>query len=209
MAYDTLRYDVADTGVATITLDQPENRNALSHELLAELIAAYEAARDDDQVRCVILTSSHDRVFSSGANLGGFAADVPLVHKHFGFTGLLPRLFALIAGLPKPTICAANGHVLAGALGIALACDLVVAREGAEFGTYARGRPRKVGGGRREGSALGRTICEFIARDVNVSGNPDQLHFGGDAEYALDPAHYGEDTGRRSRKSSRTDGFYH
>ena len=135
MAYDTLRYDVAETGVATITLDQPENRNALSHELLAELIAAYEAARDDDQVRCVILTSSHDRVFSSGANLGGFAADVPLVHKHFGFTGLLPRLFALIAGLPKPTICAANGHVLAGALGIALACDLVIASETAEFGT--------------------------------------------------------------------------
>jgi enoyl-CoA hydratase len=135
LAYDTLRYDVAETGVATITLDQPENRNALSHELLAELIAAYEAARDDDQVRCVILTSSHDRVFSSGANLGGFAADVPLVHKHFGFTGLLPRLFALIAGLPKPTICAANGHVLAGALGIALACDLVIASETAEFGT--------------------------------------------------------------------------
>ena len=100
MSYVTLRYDVADTGVATITLDQPENRNALSRELLGELIAAYEAARDDDAVRCVILTSSHDRVFSSGANLGGFAADVPLVHKHFGFTGLLPRLFELIAGLP-------------------------------------------------------------------------------------------------------------
>jgi enoyl-CoA hydratase len=135
LSYDTLRYDVAETGVATITLDQPENRNALSHELLGELIAAYEAARDDDEVRCVILTSSHDRVFSSGANLGGFAADVPLVHKHFAFTGLLPRLFELIAGLPKPTICAANGHVLAGALGIALACDLVIASEAAEFGT--------------------------------------------------------------------------
>jgi enoyl-CoA hydratase len=135
LSYETLRYDVADTGVATITLDQPENRNALSPELLGELIGAYEAARDDDDVRCVVLTSSHDRVFSSGANLGGFAADVPLVHKHFGFTGRLPRLFELIAGLPKPTICAANGHVLAGALGIALACDLVIASEAAEFGT--------------------------------------------------------------------------
>jgi len=135
LSYETLRYDVDDTGVATITLDQPENRNALSHELLGELIGAYETARDDDDVRCVVLTSSHDRVFSSGANLGGFAADVPLVHKHFEFTGLLPRLFELIAGLPKPTICAANGHVLAGALGIALACDLVIASEAAEFGT--------------------------------------------------------------------------
>src|SRR5437764_2452958 len=133
MAYETLRYDVAD-GVATIALDQPDTRNALSDQLLGELIAAFEAARDDDGVRCVVLTSSHERVFSSGANLGGFSADVPLVHKHFG-TARFPRLFRLIGELGKPTICAANGHVLAGALGIALACDLVVAREGAEFGT--------------------------------------------------------------------------
>jgi enoyl-CoA hydratase/carnithine racemase len=120
--------------VATITLDQPDTRNALSDELLGELIAAFETARDDEAVRCVVLTSSHDKVFSSGANLGGFAADVPLVQKHFG-TERFPRLFRLIGELGKPTICAANGHVLAGALGIALACDLIVAREGAEFGT--------------------------------------------------------------------------
>ena len=134
MSYETLRYEAAESGVATITLDQPDTRNALSDELLGELIDALTAARDDEAVRCVVLTSSHDRVFSSGANLGGFAAEVPLVHKHFG-TEKFPRLFRLIGELGKPTICAANGHVLAGALGIALACDLIVAREGAEFGT--------------------------------------------------------------------------
>src|SRR5919204_2662381 len=134
MAYETLRYEVADTGVATITLDQPDTRNALSDQLLGELIAAFEAARDDEAVRCVVLTSSHERVFSSGANLGGFAAEVPLVHKHLG-TERFPRLFRLIGELGKPTLCAANGHVLAGALGIALACDLIVAKETAEFGT--------------------------------------------------------------------------
>jgi enoyl-CoA hydratase/carnithine racemase len=132
--YETVRWELAETGVATITLDQPDTRNALSDELLGDLTAAFEAARDDDAVRCVVLTSSHDKVFSSGANLGGFAADVPLVHKHFG-TERFPRLFRLIGELGKPTICAANGHVLAGALGIALACDLIVARENAEFGT--------------------------------------------------------------------------
>ena len=85
-------------------------------------------------MRCVVLRSSHEKTFSSGANLGGFAAEVPLVHKHFGaerFVGL----FKLIGELGKPTICAARGHVLAGALGIALACDLIVASEGASFGT--------------------------------------------------------------------------
>jgi len=82
----------------------------------------------------VVLTSSHETTFSSGANLGGFAADVPLIHRYLG-TARFPQLFRLIGELGKPTICAANGHVLAGALGIALACDLIVAKETATFGT--------------------------------------------------------------------------
>jgi 3-hydroxypropionyl-coenzyme A dehydratase len=134
MPYSTLRYELSDSGVATIALDQPDTRNALSDALLDDLIAALEAARDDPATRCVVLTSTHERVWSAGANLGGFAAEVPLVHKHFGTTRF-PRLFRLIGELGKPTICAANGHVLAGALGIALACDLIVAREGVRFGT--------------------------------------------------------------------------
>ena len=128
-----VRYE-ADGGVATITLDHPETRNALSDELLDDLIAAFEAARADDAVRCVVLTSSHEKVFSSGGNLAGFAAEVPLAHKHRGIERF-PRLFRLIGELGKPTLCAANGHVLAGALGLALACDLIVAREGVRFGT--------------------------------------------------------------------------
>ena len=134
MGYETLRYDVAATGVATIALDQPETRNALSDRMLDDLLAALTAARDDDAVRCVVLTSTHETVFSSGGDLAGFAADVPLVLKHAA-TERFPRLFQLIGELGKPTICAANGHVLAGALGLALACDLIVAKEGATFGT--------------------------------------------------------------------------
>ena len=134
MSYDTLRYDVAESGVATIALDQPETRNALSDALLSELIAALEAARDDERVRCLVLTSTHERVFSSGGNLAGFAAEAPLAHKHFA-SERFPDAFRLLGGLGKPSICAASGHVLAGALGLALACDLIVAREDARFGT--------------------------------------------------------------------------
>ena len=134
MPYETILYEVRDDGVARVTLNTPDNRNALSNQLMDELLAALESARDDDGVRCLVLTSSHDRVFSAGASLDQFAAEVPLVHKHFG-TERLPRLFKTIMQLGKPTICAANGHVLAGALGVALACDLIVAKDTATFGT--------------------------------------------------------------------------
>jgi enoyl-CoA hydratase len=134
MSYETVKYEVAPSGVATIALDQPETRNALSDQVLDDLLAAFTAARDDEAVRCVVLTSTHEKVFSSGGNLAGFAEGVPLIHKHLG-TDRFPRLFQLIGELGKPSICAANGHVLAGGLGLALACDLIVAREGVTFGT--------------------------------------------------------------------------
>ncbi len=129
-----VRLDVGDDGVATITLDQPDTRNALSDEVLDGLLASFTAARDDERVRVVVLASSHPTVFSAGGNLAGFAADVALIHKHQGIARF-PALFELIGTLGKPTICAAGGHVLAGALGVALACDLVIAKESASFGT--------------------------------------------------------------------------
>jgi enoyl-CoA hydratase len=123
--YASLRYEVTGA-VATIALDDPDTRNALSDALLGELLAALEAARDDRGVRCVVLASTHPTTFSSGGDLANFAtAD----------TTLFPRAFTLIAELGKPVICAAGGHVLAGALGLALACDLVIASERATFGT--------------------------------------------------------------------------
>jgi enoyl-CoA hydratase len=134
MSYSTLLYDVADNGVATISLNTPETRNALSDELLDDLLGALAQAKADDAVRCVVLTSTHDKVFSSGGNLAGFASEVPLIHKHFGI-GRFPGLFSAFGELGKPSICAANGHVLAGALGVALACDLIVAKDTARFGT--------------------------------------------------------------------------
>ncbi|HEY2638070.1 MAG TPA: enoyl-CoA hydratase/isomerase family protein, partial [Solirubrobacteraceae bacterium] len=135
MDLETVAYAAdPETKVARIALDHPDTRNALSDQLLDDLLTAFAAAKADDDVRAVVLTSTHDKVFSSGGNLSGFAADVPLVHKHAAIERF-PRLFREIGLLGKPTLCAANGHVLAGALGVALACDLIVAREGVTFGT--------------------------------------------------------------------------
>jgi enoyl-CoA hydratase/carnithine racemase len=131
--YELVKYEVA-AGVATVTLDNPEKRNMLSGQMLAELVDAVRSARDDDEVRAVVLTGSGDKAFCAGADLGGFAADVPLVAKHFA-SDLFLEFFRLMPRLGKPSLCAVNGHVLAGGMGLALSCDLVIAKEGATFGT--------------------------------------------------------------------------
>jgi enoyl-CoA hydratase len=133
VAEQLVLYEV-EGGVATVTLNDPETRNSLSPPLLDGLLNALRDARDDDAVRCVVLASSHDKVFSSGANLGAFNADAPLIDRHRGSQRFV-EVFRALGELGKPSIVAANGHVLAGSLGIALACDLIVAAEGAGFGT--------------------------------------------------------------------------
>ena len=132
-AYEQLLYEVSD-GVATLTLNRPEQRNALSTQMLGELVDAVKRAGADDDVRALVLTGSGEKVFCAGADLGGFAADVPLTEKHFA-NDLFLEFFRTMPKLGKPTLCAANGHVLAGGLGLALSCDLLIAKEGITFGT--------------------------------------------------------------------------
>ncbi len=131
--YELVSYEV-DDGVATVTLNNPEKRNMLSGQMLFELVDAMKAVRDSDDVGAVVLTGAGEKAFCAGADLGGFAADVPLIAKHFATERLL-EFFRLMPRLGKPSLCAVNGHVLAGGIGLALSCDLVIAKEGATFGT--------------------------------------------------------------------------
>lgn len=131
--FEKVAYEVS-AGIATVTLNDPEKRNMLSAQMLAELVAAVKLARDDEAVRAVVLTGAGEKAFCAGADLGGFAAEAPLVAKHFA-SDLFLEYFRLMPRLGKPSLCAVNGHVLAGGIGIALSCDLVIAREGAGFGT--------------------------------------------------------------------------
>ncbi|GAA1669057.1 enoyl-CoA hydratase [Citricoccus zhacaiensis] len=128
----TIRYDVRGA-VATITLDDPSTRNALGDETLDQLLAALETARDDGAIRVVVLRSADPKVFSSGGNLKAFTDDRPVVDKYAGLDRF-PRLYRLLGGLGKPVVCAAEGDVLAGSFGLALACDFIVAVDGVRFG---------------------------------------------------------------------------
>ena len=134
MPTDTVLYDVAQNGVASITLNDPDTRNALSPELLGGLITAFERARDEERVRCVVLGPRTRRRSPRARAWEGSRPTRRSCDKHFGSEQFV-ALFKLIGELGKPTVCAVRGHVLAGALGIALACDLILASERATFGT--------------------------------------------------------------------------
>jgi enoyl-CoA hydratase/carnithine racemase len=123
----------ADGLVAYLTLNDPGRRNALSDALLDQLTALLRRAESDAEVRVVVLTSSHPRVFSSGGNLDAFADERATIAKYAGLDRF-STLYRTLTGIAKPVVCAANGDVLAGALGIALACDLVIAKESIRLG---------------------------------------------------------------------------
>jgi enoyl-CoA hydratase len=122
-----------DGQAAYLTLNDPARRNALSDPLLDQLDELLRRAASEPRVRVIVLTSSHPRVFSSGGNLDAFADDRATIAKYAGLSRF-PTLYRTLTGIEKPVVCAANGDVLAGALGIALACDLVIAKESTRLG---------------------------------------------------------------------------
>jgi enoyl-CoA hydratase/carnithine racemase len=126
-------YEVAD-GIATITLNRPEQRNPLGATTLRELREAILAARDAADVRALIVTGAGDKAFSAGADLSSVHAEATEVDKHLGRAEFV-ELFTTMERVGKPIVACVNGHALAGGFGLAMACDLVVAAETATFGT--------------------------------------------------------------------------
>ncbi len=133
MAYESVLYDVSG-GVATITINRPERRNALSWQVMTELRDAFEVAKDDHDVHVVVLTGAGDKAFCAGADLTGMAADAGWADLHDA-RGELARLFRAMWELGKPIIARVRGYALAGGFGLCLACDLVIAADDAQFGT--------------------------------------------------------------------------
>lgn len=118
-----------DNGIAAITLNRPEHRNAVNLEMCAAMVATLRRFESDPLARVGVLTGA-GKVFSAGADLKAFAAgDGPRIADHEGgFGGFVryPRT--------KPIVAAVNGHALAGGLEMMLACELAVASRTALFG---------------------------------------------------------------------------
>ena len=126
-------YDV-DRGVARITINRPEARNALSQEVMLGLLDAFERARRDDAVRVLVLTGAGDKAFCAGGDLGGRALQQGFLDRHHD-RRTFADLFRRMNALGKPILARVRGHCLAGGFGLALGCDLVVASDDASFGT--------------------------------------------------------------------------
>ena len=129
----TVLYHV-DGGVARITLNRPEKRNALNEELIAALKDALRRAHDEDDVHAVILSGA-GADFCSGADLAALQRiSSASVEENLEDARSLMELFVLMRELRVPVIAAVRGRALAGGCGLALACDMVLAARSARFG---------------------------------------------------------------------------
>lgn len=122
---DTAVTRTVDRGVATITLNRPDNRNALSTELVDALGDQLHAALDDDRVRALVLTNA-GTTFCAGADLSSRSAGSP----RYSFVDILTA----VLDAPKPVIGRIAGHCMGGGVGLAAACDISVVSTDARIG---------------------------------------------------------------------------
>jgi len=129
----TVLYEI-DGGVARITLNRQDKRNALNDDLIDALRTALRRAHDDENVRVVILSGAGED-FSSGADLAALKKmSAATVAENLADARSLMELFLLIRAVRVPVIAAVRGRALAGGCGLALACDMVLASRSARFG---------------------------------------------------------------------------
>ena len=153
-AYGDILFDVAD-GIARITINRPEVRNAFRPTTLFELSDAFNAAREDPEIGVIILTGTGDQAFCSGGD--------QRIRGEAGYVGDdgVPRLNVLdlqriIRSLPKPVIAAVAGYAIGGGHVLHVVCDLTIVADNARFGQT----------GPRVGSFDGGFGSSYLARMV-------------------------------------------
>jgi naphthoate synthase len=161
--YEDIRYEKTDDGIAKITIDRPEVRNAFRPQTVKEMLAAFDLAHEDPQVGVIILTGAGDKAFCSGGD--------QKVRGHAGYIGSdgIPRLNILdvqkkIRGLPKPVIAMVAGYAIGGGHVLHVVCDLTIAADNARFGQTGP----KVGSfdGGLGSSYLARIVGQKKAREI-------------------------------------------
>ena len=129
MHEDHLLYSV-EKNVARLIINREAQRNAISLEAIELFSKCLDEAEKDENVRVILITGSGDKAFCSGADLGG-AVDGKIQQGFKSYARLITRL----SSYPKPVVARINGACMAGGMGLMLACDIVIAKNDAKFGT--------------------------------------------------------------------------
>lgn len=135
--YHDIRYETAE-GIAKLTINRPEKRNAFRPQTIQELTRAFEVARDDPEIGVVILTGAGDLAFSSGGDQSirgedGYLGDDGVAHQGIGRLNVLD-LQMQIRRFPKPVVAMVAGYAIGGGHVLHLVCDLTIAADNARFG---------------------------------------------------------------------------
>ena len=135
--YGDIKYETAD-GIAKITINRPQVRNAFRPQTVAELLDAFDRARDDDRIGVIILTGQGDWAFCSGGDQrvrgdDGYIGDDDVAKRGIGRLNVLDLQIA-IRRLPKPVVAMVAGYAIGGGHVLHVVCDLTVAAENARFG---------------------------------------------------------------------------
>ncbi|MEO7804287.1 MAG: enoyl-CoA hydratase/isomerase family protein [Actinomycetota bacterium] len=180
MSFETLGFEIAD-GVATVTLNRPEKRNAVNRKMFEELAQAFDDIAISKQIRAFVVTGQGDH-FCSGADLSTLDEAPKTPVEMLNRMGEIHQIMKKIVFCPKPGIAAVRGYAAGGGANLALACDLVVMTEDAKFaelfvkrglvvdmsGTFTL--PRTVGLHRaKELALLGDTIDASRAYEMGIA----------------------------------------
>lgn len=162
MDYQTILV-AQENAVATITLNRPQQLNALNWQLVGELADALETLDADTNVRCIILTGSGEKAFAAGADIKEMADQTPVTMLSGGFDN-----WERIRRIHKPIIAAVGGFALGGGCELAMHCDMIIASENAIFGQpeINLGIIPGAGGTQR----LARSLGKFVAMEMVLTG---------------------------------------
>ena len=175
MVYNFILVETEDR-VGVVQLNRPKAYNALSPELMHELLDALEAFEKDDSVGCLVITGN-DKAFAAGADIKFMAGDTtPVDMLMNSFIDQWDRL----AKINKPIIAAVSGYVLGGGCELAMACDMIVASESAKFGQpeINIGVIPGAGGTQRLTYAVGKAVAMEMVLNGRILNAEEALQFG-------------------------------
>jgi enoyl-CoA hydratase len=132
MPYSHILFQVAESGIALLTVNRPEKLNALSAAVIGELADAFGRVANEPGIRAVVLTGAGEKAFVAGADIGELAALSPYDARAFALRG--QAAFRQLETCGKPSVAAVNGFALGGGLELAMACTVRFASENASLG---------------------------------------------------------------------------